>query len=491
MEPLIAKPTDIDLGALFPLLLLAGMFLWNFLLEIFRNPRSSSSAGLWTVALATLGVVYLVLGADQSPVAVLHKMWVSDGLTRVTSVIIFGCLALVSLVLPRDIRESGHVGEYFALLVAAALGMVLLCGAQSLILTFLAVELFSLSLYLLCIFRPDKEACQESGLKYFILSSLASAIMLYAIALIYGATGSTWFGEIGARVEGGGVLLMVGSVLFAGALAFKVSAVPFHLWTPDVYQGAPTSVTAFMSVATKTAALAVLFRFYPLTLGLVSNLGDTQRILWWVVIWSLAILSMLLGNLMALAQTDLKRLLAYSGIAQAGYLLSAVFAGSPQAQSALLYYLLVYLFMNVGAFLVVAALEEVGEELSLSSLAGLSARQPGLAAALALFLFSLTGLPPTAGFFAKFALFGALLDAPGGLLPRYLVAAGLLGSLLSAGYYLKTVAYLYSSGVTRAPRGSLGAGFWLALGLCVLGVLGLALGANEVMGWIQKASFGA
>ncbi len=278
---------------------------------------------------------------------------------------------------------------------------------------------------------------------------------------------------------------MVGGALLASGLAFKIAAVPFHVWSPDVYQGAPTSVTAFMSVATKTAALVALFRFFPLTLGTAAGPSDLQRIHWWIILWSLAILSMLMGNLMALSQSNLKRMLAYSGIAQAGYLLSAVFAGTPQAQGAMLYYLMVYAFMNIGAFLVVSALEEVGEDLSLASLAGLSMRQPVLSGALAIFLFSLTGLPPTAGFFAKFGLFGSLLNAPGGLLPRYLVAAGLVGSLLSAGYYLRAAAQVYAPGPAPEPQRSIPAGFWIAIGLCIAGVFGLSLAAQPTLVWIQ------
>jgi NADH-quinone oxidoreductase subunit N len=485
MNPPILKPTDLHLDSMVPLLLLGGLFVFHFLLEVLRVPKSRSTGGFWTLLVSLLGVLYLVAYPDQPQAKVIHQMWIYDGVTRLSSLVVFATLAAVTLVIPKSIEKSGHLGEYYALLSAASLGMVMLCGSNNLMVSFLALELFSLALYLLCIFLPQQKFCQESGLKYFILSSLASAIILYGMALVYGATGSTWLHEIAGQVDQGGLLLMVGSALMAAGLAFKVSAVPFHLWTPDVYQGAPTPVTAFMSVATKTAALTAMLRFFPMTVGTAATPTDTQRIQWWIILWSLAILSILFGNLMAVSQTHLKRMLAYSGIAQAGYLLSAVFVGTSAATVSLYYYLLVYACMNVGAFLVVAALEELDEELSLASLAGLSMRQPQLSAALAICLFSLTGLPPTAGFIAKFQLFSTLLSSPGGLLPRYLVAAGLVGSLLSASYYLKFVVQAYSPGPAPQPQQELPVTYWVALGACLVGVFALSIWAQSTLTWLQ------
>lgn len=487
MNPNILKPGDLHWYGMVPLLLLGGLFVFQFLLEILRSPKSRTTGGFWTLLVSLVGVLYLVACPDQPRGAVVHQMWTYDGVTRLASLVIFGALALVTAVVPKNIQDSGHLGEYYALLAAAALGMVMLCGANNLMVAFLALELFSLALYLLCIFLPERPAGQESALKYFILSSLASAIILYGMALVYGATGTTWLPEIAARVDQGGLLLMVGSALLAAGLAFKVSAVPFHLWTPDVYEGAPTPVTAFMSVATKTAALTAMLRYFPMTLGTAVGPADSPRIQWWIILWSLAVLSVLFGNLMALSQSNLKRMLAYSGIAQAGYLLGAVFVGTGGGKLALYYYLLVYLFMNLGAFLVVAALEEVGEELTLDSLCGLSMRQPLLSGALAVFLFSLTGLPPTAGFIAKYQLFYALLTSPAGLLPKYLVAASLVGSLLSAGYYLKFVAQVYSPGPAPEPHRELPHTIWTVLGVCVAGVFALSFWAEPVLSWAQTA----
>ncbi len=480
----ILKP-ELAWQGMVPLLMLGGLFVFHFLLEILRSPKSRSTGGFWTLLVSLVGVLYLACCPDQPQEAVVHKMWIFDGVTRLGSLVIFLSLAAVTLLVPKSIEETGHLGEYYALLSGSALGMVMLMGSNSLLVTFLALELFSLALYLLCIFQPEKATCQESGLKYFILSSLASAVILYGMALIYGATGTTWLHEIGARADQGGVLLMVGSAMLAAGLAFKVSAVPFHLWTPDVYQGAPTPVTAFMSVATKTAALVALLRYFPMTLGLASGASDTVRIQWWVILWSLSILSMIFGNLMALSQTNLKRLLAYSGIAQAGYLLSAVFVGTATAKVSLFFYLLVYLCMNLGAFAVVAALEELGESVELPAMAGLSMRQPYLAAALAVCLFSLTGLPPTAGFVAKYQLFSCLMASPGGPLPKYLVAAALVGSLLSAAYYLRFVVQAYSLGPAPEPHKQLPATFWVVIGVAAGGVFALSLWAGPVLEWMQ------
>ncbi len=482
----LLKPTDLNWECMIPLLLLGGLFVFHFLLEVLRAPQARTTAGFWTLLVSLVGVIYLVACPDQPVAMAVHSMWIYDGVTRLGSLVVFLCLVVVSLVVPKSIQNSGHLGEYYALLSAASLGMVMLMGSNSLMVSFLALELFSLALYLLCIFLPERSKGQESALKYFILSSLASAVILYGMALIYGATGTTWLSEITTRVDKGGLLLMVGSALLASGLAFKVSAVPFHLWTPDVYEGAPTPVTAFMSVATKTAALTAMLRYFPMTLGSATSPTDSQRIQWWIILWSLSILSMLFGNLMALSQTNLKRLLAYSGIAQAGYLLGAVFVGTAAGKVSLFYYLLVYLCMNLGAFLVVAALEELGEELTLDSLTGLSMRQPQLCAALAVFLFSLTGLPPTAGFLAKYQLFTCFLSAPGGLLPRYLVAAGLVGSLLSAGYYLKFLAQAYSPGPAPQPQQELPATYWAAIGLLVVGVFALSFWAQPVLNWLQN-----
>lgn len=486
MNPVMILKPELAWQGMVPLLMLGGLFVFHFLLEILRSPKSRTTGGFWTLLVSLVGVLYLVCCPAQPSEAVVHKMWIYDGVTRLGSLIIFLSLAAVTLVIPKSIEETGHLGEYYALLSGSALGMVMLMGSNSLLVTFLALELFSLALYLLCIFQPEKPACQESGLKYFILSSLASAVILYGMALIYGATGSTWLHEIGARADQGGLLLMVGSALLAAGLAFKVSAVPFHLWTPDVYQGAPTPVTAFMSVATKSAALVALLRYFPMTLGMAGGASDTVRIQWWVILWSLSILSMLFGNLMALSQTNLKRLLAYSGIAQAGYLLSAVFVGTATAKVSLFFYLLVYLCMNLGAFAVVAALEELGESIELPSMAGLSMRQPYLAAALAVCLFSLTGLPPTAGFVAKYQLFSSLMASPGGPLPKYLVAAALVGSLLSAAYYLRFVVQAYSLGPAPEPQKQLPPTFWAVIGAAVIGIFALSLWAGPVLDWMQS-----
>jgi len=486
MTPLQILKPELAWQSIVPLLLLGGLFVFHFLLEILRAPKSRTTGGFWSLLVSLLGVLYLVLSPDQPVGAVIHQMWIYDGVTRVGSLIIFLSLAAVTLIVPRSIEESGHLGEYYALLSASALGMVMLIGSNSLMVSFLALELFSLALYLLCIFLPDRSTCQESGLKYFILSSLASAVILYGMALIYGGTGTTWLSEIATRVDKDDLLLMVGSALFAAGFAFKVSAVPFHLWTPDVYQGAPTPVTAFMSVATKTAALVALLRFFPMTLGMASAPDDRARVQWWVIMWSLSILSIIFGNLMALSQTNLKRMLAYSGIAQAGYLLSAIFVGTLAGQVSLFFYLLVYLCMNLGAFVIVAALEEVGESIQLESMAGLSMRQPYLAAALAVCLFSLTGLPPTAGFVAKYQLFSCLMSSPGGPLPKYLVAAALVGSLLSAGYYIRFVVQAYSPGPAPEPQKQLPATFWAVIGSATLGIFVISFWAQPVLEWMQS-----
>ncbi len=301
-------------------------------------------------------------------------------------------------------------GEYYALLLASATGMMLMAAGISFMILFLALELLSLALYILSGFERGRQRSQEAGFKYFLLSSFASAFLMYGMALVYGATGSTrlagdqslppWsglpaVGALAARSSSSA------SVSWSVGFAFKVSVVPFHMWTPDVYEGAPTPVTAFMSVTTKAAVFAAFVRVFNFSLHAVESH-------WFGLIWALAIATMIVGNVLALSQTNMKRLLAYSGIAHAGYVLVAMAANNPAGMTAVAFYFLAYAFMNIGAFILVSVLEsrgEVGDEIS--TYRGLFERNPSLAGGTAVFMFSLAGFPPTAGFFAKYLAFSA------------------------------------------------------------------------------------
>ena len=352
-----------------------------------------------------------------------------------------------------------HQGEYYALLMLATVGMMLLTAAASFLVVFIGIEMLSLSLYILCGFVARRKSSQESGMKYFLLSSFASAFLLYGIALTYGATGNTSFVGI-QRFLGGNILgtsqnastflifpthamLLIGMGLLAVGFAFKVSAIPFQAWTPDVYEGAPAPVTAFMSIATKAAAIIAFARVFGVVLYNVHN--D-----WLPIIETITILTIIGGNVLALVQSNLKRLLAYSGIAHAGYLLIGIVAASASALSArtialssILFYLLCYTFLNMGAFGIASLLERVDNSGNdIQDLRGLWYRRPVMAGLLAFFLLGLAGFPPMAGFAGKYYIFYAAINSGH---PELLII-GVLASILGMYYYLRIIAAMFMEG---------------------------------------------
>ncbi|HUY24808.1 MAG TPA: NADH-quinone oxidoreductase subunit N [Candidatus Saccharimonadales bacterium] len=359
------------------------------------------------------------------------------------AVVLVTALAVVALS-PSYLRRRGlEEGEYYILLLASVSGMLVLDGATNLIVIFLGIELLSIPLYVLAGFARGARLPQEAAMKYLLLGGFASGFLVYGMALIYGETGNTMLTgihQVVTRTSLSGQLdpmLLAGIALLAVGLLFKVSAAPFHWWTPDVYQGSPVVVTTFMSVATKVAAFTVFLRLFSATFA-------PYRSEWEIPLALVAIVSMIFGNVVALAQSSVKRLLAYSGIAQAGYILIGVVVGRPDGTEASLYYLAVYAFMNTGAFAVLTILSHRGEDCdSYSDLAGLVQRQPLLAALMSVFMLSLAGFPLTAGFFGKFFLFAAAIHD--GQLP--LAIWGILTSAVSLFYYLRVILVMYS----RAP----------------------------------------
>ncbi|MFZ0547172.1 MAG: NADH-quinone oxidoreductase subunit N [Candidatus Promineifilaceae bacterium] len=322
-------------------------------------------------------------------------------------------------------------GEFYYLLLFSISGMMLMAQANDLILVFLALELLSIPLYVLSGFARPRVESEESALKYFLLGAFSSGFLLFGIALIYGATGTTSLPDVLVKIGDGGTLGLAGAALLLVGFAFKVAAVPFHMWTPDVYEGAPTAVTAFMSVGAKVGGFAALIRIF---LYALPSLSDT----WVPALAIISALTMIVGNVVALAQPNVKRMLAYSSIAHAGYIMIGVAAGinSDTGISAALFYMLAYLFTNLGAFAVVIAVERKdGQGLMLDDYKGLAKRSPMLALALAFFMLSLTGVPPTGGFSGKFFLFRAALDA--NLL--WLAVVGAVTSVVSGYFYLRIV----------------------------------------------------
>jgi NADH-quinone oxidoreductase subunit N len=391
---------------------------------------------LSVLALILVGV--LLIAAWGRGDALFNGAFVVDRFFVFFGLVAVGVTALTVL-LASDYHgaEGPNAGELYALLLLTASGMLSMIGAADLIVVFLGLEVLSLALYVLAGSARKQLTSLEAALKYFLLGAFASGFFVYGAALVYGATGSTSFTAIAQAARAGAAsdpLLLAGLGLLLVGFAFKLAFVPFHMWTPDVYEGAPTPVTAFMSVGTKAAAFAALLRL------LTTALPDLQPN-WTAVLWVLALLTMIVGNVAALTQRNVKRMLAYSSIAQAGYALVGLVAANEAGLSGVAFYVLAYAAMNLGAFSVVAALAQQGEEhTELRDYAGLAARKPWLAAVMALFMLSLTGIPPTAGFWAKLTVFGAAIQA--GFVELAIVGA--LTSAVAAFYYLGLIVVMYT-----------------------------------------------
>jgi NADH-quinone oxidoreductase subunit N len=427
----------VDWWALGAVMVLSAGAMLLLLLE-FLPSRPDSSRGA-VVALLTLAAAALsVFRVRDAKRSLFEGMFVHDGFT-VFFTLLFCAVAAVAVLQSWDYIKRTRInhGEYYALLLSATLGMILMAASSDLITIFLGLELMSLALYVLVGFRRARLDSSEAALKYFLLGAFASGFLLYGIALLYGATGTTNLGRMALFLADspmlGNPMLVMGGLLLLVGFGFKVAAVPFHMWTPDAYEGAPTTVTGFMSAGAKAAGFAALLRVVIVALGGLQT--EWRPLLSWI-----AILTMTVGNVTALLQTNMKRMLAYSSIAHAGYLLVAVAAGGLDGGSAALFYLAVYSVMNLGAFGVLALLgREQEERVLLSDLAGLGVRHPALAAAMTLFMLSLGGIPPTAGFMGKVYVFGVAVKA--GLVP--LVIVGVLNSVVAIFYYLRVTVAMY------------------------------------------------
>jgi NADH-quinone oxidoreductase subunit N len=457
-------PTTADWLRVLPeLALLAAVMLVLLADLVIQAKRKGALAlvGLLGVLASAGAVAGMAVAGDGQ--AAFFGMVASDGMALLADAAILFALGLGLLFSPGYLDRFGveHVGEYYALLSLSALGMMLMASATNLMVVFVGLELLSLALYILCAILPGRTRSQEAGMKYFLLSSFASAFLLYGMALTYGSTGATDLTGIRAFLDvhplnfasGFGPLLLVGLGLMAVGFSFKVSAIPFQAWTPDVYVGAPTPVTAFMSAGTKVAAFVALARVFVFALHPLAAA-------WSPVFWVLAVITMIGGNIAALTQRDVKRMLAYSSIANGGYMLIAVAVATRDAVAALLIYLAVYTAMNVGAFGVVLALERPSGEraeaagTTLEDYTGLARRRPWLAASMAVFLFSLAGIPALAGFIGKWYMFRAAVL--GG--HTELAIIGALASVVGIFYYLRVVWAMYFADrgeqpETEAPAG--------------------------------------
>jgi NADH-quinone oxidoreductase subunit N len=429
--------------ALLPEIVLTG---WGLLLLLVVAARHRTAgdlrlAGWITLAalISTAGVVGWLWGSHAHAAGIATMIAVDD-FRFVTDWVFLGTAALTVLLSFAYLeREQLLAPEYYVLLLFATVGMMLLGGGEDLMVIFLGLELMSVCVYVLAGINRRSPSGAEAALKYFLLGAFASAFLLYGMALTYGATGTTNLTLIGAQVRtlglGHSTMLLLGAGLLLIGFGFKVAAVPFHMWAPDVYDGSPTPVAAYMAVAVKAAAFASLFRV--LTEAFAGVAG------WHPIVWWLAAITMAVGNLTALAQRNVKRMLAYSSVAHAGYLLVAASAGSSVGSAAFIFYLMAYGLMTLAAFAILAAKGRNGErDVRIDDLAGLGARRPGLAFALAVCMLSLLGFPGTAGFIGKWYILIAAIDAGQGLLAALLVIA----SVISAGYYLPVVMAMYMKG---------------------------------------------
>lgn len=429
------------------------------LVDLFLPPHRKS----WTPALALVGVAvsFVINLFTYSPqdTAAFNGLFVADAFTGFLNIVILGTAAL-SILLTTDYLQKAEIerGEYYILLLLSTAGGMFMVAANDLTMIFVSLELLSIPLYIMAAFRHPRAEddtlglkSEESGMKYFILGAFSSAFFVYGAALIYGATGATRLPQIAIAIQetvlqstSASFLLLAGTGLALVGLGFKVAAVPFHMWTPDVYEGAPTPATAFMSVAAKVGGFAALLRLFIVGLS-AFVLADGQAAAWQGALAIIAALTLILGNIVAIAQSNVKRLLAYSSIAHAGYILMAVAAAGTAgvqtlaAQSALVY-LIAYMFTNLGAFAVAIAIEKAdGSGTDIEDFVGLGQSRPLLAAAMAVFMLSLTGIPLTAGFIGKLLVFQATLNAN----LVWLAVVGVLTSVVSAFYYVRIIINMY------------------------------------------------
>lgn len=436
-----------DLMLVLPEVLLTLGGLVTLMVATFATDRAVAayqSAAVLTLAAAIAAVVSTI---GHAPATAFMGTVTVDAFGGFAKLLIYSASIICILVAPRFFG-GGMRGEYPVLIVFAALGMGVMASARDMMTLYIGLELNSLAAYVLASFMRTDGRSAEAGLKYFVLGALASGMLLYGISLLYGFTGTTGFDGIAAAF--GGELsmgLILGLVFVIAGLAFKISAVPFHMWTPDVYEGAPTPVTAFFATAPKVAAVALTTRV------VVDAMGPAIAA-WQQIIIFLALASIIIGAVGAIGQKNIKRLLAYSSINNVGFMLIGVAAGSRAGVEAVLTYLLVYLVTTLGAFLVVLNLRDADEQPveDISALAGLSERQGGLAAALAVFLFSLAGIPPLFGFWPKYLVFEAAVMAD--LVP--LAVAGIVASVIGCFYYISIIKTMYFDDVADVKWGARG-----------------------------------
>jgi len=476
------------LSVIRPELILAGTALVCIALDLLYKPADKMPC--WAIAffgcLAALIATIAAWGAEREAFSQLVRM---DNLSNFFAVV-FLMAGMITLCLSAGYvqRQGILAGEYYTLLLVSMTGMLFMAKANDLMTVYLGIEIMSIPVYVLVAMMKKSPKSPEAGLKYLLLGGFASAILLFGIAFLYGAVGTTQLADIlryaPKAMRASDPLFLAGVGFLLVGIGFKVSLVPFHMWTPDAYEGAPTSVTAFMSVAVKAAAFSVLIRVIVLTL-------HPMAVTWSQIFWWLAVLTMVLGNVVALVQENIKRMLAYSSIAHAGYVLVALTTGSQLGIQAALIYLFIYALMNLGAFGVIIAVSREGDQgVDIQDFTGIAREHPMYALAMAVFMFSLAGVPPTAGFIGKFYAFSAAVKA--GYIG--LAVIGVLMSAVSAYFYLRVLVVMYMKEPETGPEyaagpwgGGVGAGVSISLWVCALSILVLGIWPGWLNYFAQQA----
>lgn len=429
---------NVNFAAIMPSLVLCCLAMALLLATVFM-PRGKTTPIAWMSVAALVITGFFCFGAWNDPRFGFAGHVALDNFATFFNFIFLIAAGLCILMSDSFFKREGFpVGEYYALVLFTTAGAMWMASGTDMMTIFLGLEVLSVSLYVLAGFLRDKTESNEAGLKYFLLGAFSTGFLLYGIALIYGVTGTTNVADIGIffganPAQLSNPMAVAGMVLLSTGFLFKIAAAPFHMWTPDVYQGAPTPITAFMSAGPKAAAFAAFIRI--LTLGLAGLQSE-----WTSLLWILAVLTMTVGNVIAIYQTNLKRMLAYSSIAHAGYALVGIVAANEIGMSGILFYLLAYTFMNLGAFAVLVLAGKKGEEnLTLEGFSGFGYKKPFLGVAMTIFLFSLMGIPPMAGFAGKFFIFAGAIKA--GYV--WLAVIAMLNSAVSLYYYLRVMVFMY------------------------------------------------
>jgi len=486
MENLVQQAIQsVNFGAIMPSLVLTCFGMATLLISVFSR-RGQTTHVAWISVLGIIVTGFYSMAAWNNPQTGFYDSVVLDNFSTFFNIIFLIAAGLTILMSDDYLKREGYpIGEYYPLILFTTAGAMWMASGNDLMTVFLGLEVLSISLYALAgLFRGQLQS-NEAGLKYFLLGAFSTGFLLYGIALTYGVTGSTKIQTIADYFAANPQALtspmaIAGMLLISIGFLFKVAAAPFHMWTPDVYQGAPTPVTAFMSAGPKAAAFAAFIRV--LTIGMEGMEAD-----WTAILWVLAVLTMIVGNFIAIYQTNLKRMLAYSSIAHAGYALVGLVAANEIGISGILFYMLAYTFMNIGAFAVLVLAGKAGEEnLTLQGFAGLGFKRPMLGVAMTIFLISLMGIPPTAGFTGKFFIFAGAIKA--GYV--WLAVLGVLNSAVSLYYYLRVIVYMYFKNPEEDFSWiKMHAGAAVSIVIAIVGVLYLGILPGSVMELAKLATF--